>query len=100
MAKVIVMPRLDVSSEKCVFMKWLKEINEFIEVGEPVFEVESDKCTLEVESIYEGYLLEKIAEPNNEYVIGAAVGIIGEKNKKYSKEKLLGKKLLFNNEEG
>ena len=92
MAKVIVMPRSDVMTTESRFVQWLKEVGDEVEVGEPLFQVETEKSVLDIESLYEGVLLEKIAEPDQMFGIGAPVGILGEPGEEYDRDELLGRK--------
>ena len=90
MAKLIVMPRSDVMTTESRFVAWLKEVGDEVEIGEPLFQVETEKSVLDIESLYEGVLLEKIAEPDQVFGIGAAVGVIGEAGEEYDLKELLG----------
>src|SRR5581483_7599917 len=57
--------------------KWLKAEGERVEKGEPLFEVDTDKVTQEVESDFSGVLL-KIALQEGEAPVGQTIGWIGE----------------------
>jgi len=89
--KVVVMPKTDIMSEDAVFIRWLKNVGDKVETGEPLFLIETGKAALEIESLYKGVLLEKIAKPGQELKIGEPVGILGEKGENYDKNKLFGK---------
>lgn len=56
MAIEITIPRLGWSMDEGVFGEWLKADGEFVEAGEPVFTLESDKALQEVESVDGGFL--------------------------------------------
>ena len=56
MIEKVHMPRLGERIEKGKIVGWLKEAGDKVEEGEILFEVESDKATLEVESSFTGYL--------------------------------------------
>lgn len=92
MAKLIVMPRSDVMTTESRFVQWLKEVGDEVEIGEPLFQVETEKSVIDVESLYEGVLLEKIARPDQVFGIGVAVGVLGEEGEEYDLDKLLGRK--------
>jgi pyruvate dehydrogenase E2 component (dihydrolipoamide acetyltransferase) len=91
MAKAVVMPRSDVMTTESTFIGWLKEVGEPVEIGEPLFQVETEKSVLDIESLYEGVLLETFAEPGQTYGIGVPIGIIGEPGEEYDREALIGK---------
>ncbi|HEB32916.1 MAG TPA: hypothetical protein ENI15_18880 [Spirochaetes bacterium] len=92
MAKVVVMPRSDIMTTENIFVGWLKEVGEEVEVEEPLFQIETEKSILDIESLYEGVLLEKIAEPEQVFPVGAPMGIIGEPGEEYDFEALTGMK--------
>ncbi len=52
----ITVPRLGWSSEEGTFAGWLKQDGESVVSGEPLFALESDKVTMEVESLDKGTL--------------------------------------------
>lgn len=56
MATAIVVPRLGWSMEEGTFAGWLKHDGERIKVGDPVFVLESDKSTEQIEAIDAGIL--------------------------------------------
>src|SRR5437868_11776975 len=58
-------------------VKWLKQEGERVEKGEPLFEVDTDKVTQEVESDFSGVLL-KIALAEGEAPVGQTIAYIGE----------------------
>ena len=46
--------------------------------GDPLYELDTDKVTQEVEAEAEGVLLQVVAEPGSEYPAGATIAWIGE----------------------
>lgn len=56
MAIEITLPRLGWSMEEGAFSAWLKNHGDRVEAGEPLFSVESDKVTMDVESLDSGIL--------------------------------------------
>jgi pyruvate dehydrogenase E2 component (dihydrolipoamide acetyltransferase) len=56
MAIEITIPRLGWSMEEGTFSEWLKAAGDKVEVGEPLYSLESDKVTMDVESLDEGLL--------------------------------------------
>jgi pyruvate dehydrogenase E2 component (dihydrolipoamide acetyltransferase) len=89
MAQVAVMPRLGVTMTEGTVLGWLKEVGDEVEVGEPLFEVQTDKVNMEAESLFGGVLLEKLAEPGQVLPVGAPVGIIGRPGEVYDRDALL-----------
>ena len=60
MSSEVKLPRLGQGMEAGTIVKWLKSEGERVEKGEPLFEVDTDKATQEVEAEASGVLL-KIA---------------------------------------
>src|SRR5205823_225261 len=58
-------------------VKWLKSEGEAVKKGEPLYELDTDKVTQEVEAPFAGVLL-KIAVNEGEAPVGAVVAFIGE----------------------
>src|SRR5690349_2234453 len=63
--------------ESGTIVKWLKSEGGRVEKGEPLYELDTDKVTQEVEAEASGVLL-KIAVPEGEVPVGRTVGVIGE----------------------
>ena len=77
MANEVKLPRLGQGMEAGTVNKWLKSEGETVEKGEPLFEVDTDKVTQEVESDFAGVLL-KIVLPSGEAPVGQTIAYIGE----------------------
>jgi pyruvate dehydrogenase E2 component (dihydrolipoamide acetyltransferase) len=56
MAYKIVMPQLGLTMEEGSVTSWLKQPGEWVEKGDPLFMVQTDKIEMEVESMGKGYL--------------------------------------------
>jgi pyruvate dehydrogenase E2 component (dihydrolipoamide acetyltransferase) len=63
--------------ESGTIVKWLKSEGESVEKGEPLYELDTDKVTQEVEADASGVLL-KIAIAEGEVEVGKTIGVIGE----------------------
>jgi len=73
----IKLPRLGQGMESGVIVKWLKSEGQAVEKGEPLYELDTDKVTQEVESPLAGVLL-KIALPEGEAAVGTTIAYVGE----------------------
>jgi pyruvate dehydrogenase E2 component (dihydrolipoamide acetyltransferase) len=62
--------------ESGTIVKWLKAEGEPVEKGEPLYELDTDKVTQEVEAEASGVLL-KIAIPEGEVEVGRTIAFIG-----------------------
>src|SRR5699024_715618 len=78
MAKGVFMPKLTSTMEEGTLLQWLKEEGDTIEIGEPLFEIMTDKINMEVESYEEGVLLKKYFEEDEEIPINTIIGYIGD----------------------
>src|SRR6266404_383937 len=63
--------------ESGTIVRWLKSEGEAVEKGEPLFELDTDKVTQDVEAETSGVLL-KIAVAEGEVPVGRTVAFIGE----------------------
>jgi len=79
MATEVILPRLGQGMESGTIVRWLKSEGEPVEKGEPLFELDTDKVTQEVEAEAAGVLL-KIAVAEGEVPVGQTVAFIGAKD--------------------
>jgi pyruvate dehydrogenase E2 component (dihydrolipoamide acetyltransferase) len=77
MATEIKLPRLGQGMESGVVVRWLKQEGDSVEKGEPLYELDTDKVTQEVEADASGVLL-KIAVQEGEVPVGQTIAVIGE----------------------
>ena len=77
MANEVKLPRLGQGMESGTIVKWLKGEGERVEKGEPLYELDTDKVTQEVEAEASGVLL-KIAVSEGEVPVGRTIAVIGE----------------------
>ena len=59
----ILMPRLGLTMEEAVLVRWLKSEGESFQEGEPVAEVLTDKVTTAVEATFSGRILRLLVAP-------------------------------------
>jgi pyruvate dehydrogenase E2 component (dihydrolipoamide acetyltransferase) len=76
-ATEVILPRLGQGMESGTIVRWLKSEGEPVEKGEPLFELDTDKVTQEVEAEAAGVLL-KIAVAEGEVPVGQTVAFIGK----------------------
>jgi pyruvate dehydrogenase E2 component (dihydrolipoamide acetyltransferase) len=85
MATEIKLPRLGQGMESGTIVKWLKSEGDQVEKGEPLYELDTDKVTQEVEADASGVLL-KIAVAEGEVEVGRTIAVIGEQGEKVDTE--------------
>jgi pyruvate dehydrogenase E2 component (dihydrolipoamide acetyltransferase) len=76
-ASEVKLPRLGQGMESGTVTKWLKNEGDQVAKGEPLYEIDTDKVTQEVESDFAGVLL-KIALSEGEAPVGQTIAWIGE----------------------
>ena len=76
MANEVKLPRLGQGMEAGTITKWLKSEGDTVAKGEPLFEIDTDKVTQEVEADYAGVLL-KIELASGEAPVGQTIAWIG-----------------------
>ncbi len=77
MASEVTLPRLGQGMESGTIVRWLKSEGEPVSKGEPLYELDTDKVTQEVEADAAGVLL-KILVAEGEVPVGRPVAVIGE----------------------
>ncbi|CAB4690421.1 MAG: dihydrolipoamide acetyltransferase [Actinobacteria bacterium] len=76
MASEVKIPRLGQGMESGTIVRWLKAEGDTVAAGEPLYELDTDKVTQEVEAEASGVLL-KITVAAGEAPVGQVVGVIG-----------------------
>jgi pyruvate dehydrogenase E2 component (dihydrolipoamide acetyltransferase) len=83
MATEVKLPRLGQGMESGTIVRWLKTEGDAVSKGEPLYELDTDKVTQEVEAESDGVLL-KIVIADGEVDVGTTVGIIGAQDEDVS----------------
>ena len=76
MATELKLPRLGQGMESGTIVRWLRSEGDHVERGEPLYELDTDKVTQEVEADVSGVLL-RINVPRGEVAVGGTVAYIG-----------------------
>ncbi len=75
----ILMPALSPTMEEGTLSKWLVKVGDKVSPGDLIAEIETDKATMEVESIYEGTIGKLLANEGTEGIkVNSIIGIILE----------------------
>lgn len=72
----VVMPKLGLTMEKGIIIKWRKKEGDLVKKGEIIVEIESEKLTGEVESPSDGVLIKIIHKEGEEVPIGEPIALI------------------------
>lgn len=78
MLNSILMPSGGQTTDEMIILKWNKQVGDTVNRGDILFEIETDKAILEVESFAEGKLLEINYPAGLTVKVGAVVALIGE----------------------
>ncbi len=83
MATEVKLPRLGQGMESGTIVKWLKGEGEPVKKREPLYELDTDKVTQEVEAEADGVLL-KIVVDSGEVEVGKTIAFIGDEGEEVS----------------
>ena len=78
MSSQVTLPRLGQGMETGTIVRWLKSEGDAVEKGEPLYELDTEKVTQEVEAEASGVLLKILASEGEEIEVGKAIAVIGE----------------------
>lgn len=74
--KQVTMPQLGMAQDSGLLVSWQKSPGDAVKADDVLFEVETDKSTMEVEAGADGYLAATLAEAGESVPVGQAVAII------------------------
>ena len=86
MATELTLPRLGQGMEAGTIVRWLKQEGDQVEKGEPLYELDTDKVTQEVEADASGTLLKILAKEGEEIEVGKRIAVIGEEGEEVAAE--------------
>jgi pyruvate dehydrogenase E2 component (dihydrolipoamide acetyltransferase) len=78
MSSQVTLPRLGQGMESGTIVRWLKSEGDKVEKGDPLYELDTEKVTQEVEAEAGGVLLKILAQEGEEIEVGKAIAVIGE----------------------
>ncbi|NLG01820.1 MAG: 2-oxo acid dehydrogenase subunit E2 [Lentisphaerae bacterium] len=82
MAQAVIFPKLGQTMEEGAIVKWLKKEGDAVAKGDILFEIETDKANLEVESFFEGVLLKIYVREGVTVPVNTVVGFVGASGEK------------------
>jgi pyruvate dehydrogenase E2 component (dihydrolipoamide acetyltransferase) len=74
----VTLPRLGQGMESGTIVRWLKSEGDPVEKGEPLYELDTEKVTQEVEADSSGVILKILAQEGEEIEVGKPIAVIGE----------------------
>lgn len=78
MAHPVAMPKPGQYTEECTIISWHKQEGDTVSKGDVLFEIETDKASMEVESFFDGKLLKVYAGDGETVPVQTIVAYIGE----------------------
>jgi pyruvate dehydrogenase E2 component (dihydrolipoamide acetyltransferase) len=78
MATQVVMPKLSPTMEEGQLARWLKQEGDAVSMGEPLAEIDTDKATMEMQSLGNGVLRKILIQEGESAPLGQVIAIIGE----------------------
>jgi pyruvate dehydrogenase E2 component (dihydrolipoamide acetyltransferase) len=86
MSSQVTLPRLGQGMESGTIVRWLKAEGDSVEKGEPLYELDTEKVTQEVEAEASGVVLRILAGEGEEIEVGKAIAVIGEPGEEVADE--------------
>jgi pyruvate/2-oxoglutarate dehydrogenase complex dihydrolipoamide acyltransferase (E2) component len=74
----VIMPALGMAQDTGLLIAWRKAPGDRVRAGDVLFEVETDKSTMEVEALHDGYLAELRAGAGESVPVGAVIAVLAE----------------------
>jgi pyruvate/2-oxoglutarate dehydrogenase complex dihydrolipoamide acyltransferase (E2) component len=78
MATAVTVPRLGDAMQSAILIRFLVDVGEVVRRGDPLYEIDTDKVTQEVEAEADGVLLRVDGDEGGEYAVGATIAWIGD----------------------
>lgn len=75
----VTMPKLSPTMESGVLAKWHKKVGDHVKAGDVLFEVSTDKATVEHEALDEGWLRQVLINEGEEAVVNQPIAVFTEK---------------------
>ena len=72
--------KIGLTMEMGIIVKWYKKEGDYINEGEPFFDVETDKATQTMESFHTGYVKKLLGEVGEEISVNTLIALIGDKD--------------------
>ena len=91
MAQIITIPKLGLTMERGIVTEWFVKEGDYVSKGDPLFVLETDKITDNVESPEDAYVIAILAEEGQECDVYAPVCVLGDEGEYYELPGSIGK---------
>lgn len=78
MAEIIIMPKLGFNMSEGKLVKWYKKEGDSVKKGEPVFAIETDKTSIDIEGTQDGIFRKKFIEEGDTIEVTLPIAIVAE----------------------
>jgi pyruvate dehydrogenase E2 component (dihydrolipoamide acetyltransferase) len=78
MATAVTVPRLGDEMQSAILIRFLVGVGDAVRRGDPLYELDTDKVTQEVEAEADGVLLRVDGVEGVDYLVGATIAWIGD----------------------
>ena len=68
--QTLTMPKMGITMNSATIVSWKKKVGDTVKQGEPLYEIETEKSTIGVDSPFAGILKEEGSSANVDEVIG------------------------------
>jgi pyruvate dehydrogenase E2 component (dihydrolipoamide acetyltransferase) len=73
----VIMPKMGDGMEEGTLLRWLKQVGDQVDIGDPIAEIETDKVSLEIEAAEGGVFTKMLVEEGQAVPIGTPIASIG-----------------------
>ena len=84
MAQKIIMPKQGLQMTTGIINKWLVKEGDFIKEGDPMFEMETDKLSITIDSSATGTVLKLLYNEGDDVDVAETIAIVGTPGEDYS----------------
>lgn len=90
MAEIAIMPKLGFDMAEGTLVRWVVGEGEKVDKGAILAEIETDKATVEVESMFSGVVARHLVKEGDAIPVGDPIAVIGEEGEQIDFDKVLG----------
>ena len=83
MAEIIIMPKQGLQMTEGLITTWLVQEGQEVKAGEPLFEMETDKLAITIDSTVSGTLLKILCEEGESAEVASPIAVIGAPGEDY-----------------
>jgi len=89
MAEIAIMPKLGFDMAEGTLVRWVVGEGEKVDKGAVLAEIETDKATVEVESMFSGVVARHLVKEGDSIPVGDPIAVIGEEGEQIDFDKVL-----------